>query len=254
MEKDIKDYREKELKSYVIGNIILALIGVGFIDSIVTAIGKEDFWNAGGVIVSSGIVSSLTYIYTYIVDALVPGDAKNTIIWWKSGVPGNRVFSQIKQNNKDKRFTAQEVLEKYAAVYKSIEEAEKSEKKSVENSAWYGAYQRNEKSAQVFVSNRDWLLCRDMCVMTLWIIAGCLLMFWLLKKALPCWLVAVLVTELIGTWGAARVKSKRFVYNVIAKDVHNNHKPADRNAKKSLIAVTIETASELDVYRITKKD
>lgn len=219
MEKDIKDYREKELKSYVIGNIILMLIGGGFVEAIITAIGTEDLWDTFGVILGSGVVSSLVYIYSYLVDALVPGEFKNMIIWWNKDLPGSRVFSEIKSNNKDMRFTTQTVLKKYEIVYKEIEDKPNDERKRIENSAWYGAYQRNENSAQVFISNRDWLLCRDMCVMTLWVIMGSILVFLFLKRSMPSWLVAALLLELIVTWKAARVKSERYVYNVIAKDV-----------------------------------
>ena len=197
-------------------------MGLGAIESIVMSIGSENFWDAAGVIVSSGVVSSLVYIYMYIVDALVPGDVKNKIVWWNEGLPGNRVFSEIKKDNKDKRFTTQKVLEKYEAVFKEIENKDALERQEIENSAWYSAYQRNEKSAQVFVSNRDWLLCRDMCVMTLWIIIGSFLIFFIMKETMPCWLIIVFVIELIGTWWAARVKSRRYVYNVIAKDVYKS--------------------------------
>ena len=220
MENDIKKYREKELKSYVIGNIILILLGLKYIDSILFAIGTENYGATLEFLTSSSLVSSLVYIYTYIIDALVPGDVKNIIIWWNKGIPGNRVFSEIKKNNKDKRFTTEEVLEKYKFVYNEIKKKTETERKNIENSAWYSAYQKNESSAQVFVSNRDWLLCRDMCVMTLWIIIGSILAFVSVKKMPPIWLLGVLIVEFIGTLIAARVKSIRFVYNVIAKDVH----------------------------------
>ncbi len=220
MDKDIKDYREKELKIYVIGNIILILIGIGFVDSIVSAIGKKKIWDVAGVVVSSGAVSSLVYIYTYIIDALIPGDVKNKIIWWRKGLPGNRVFSEIKKKNKDTRFTAKEVMDKYNVVYENIDDKTEAERNRIENSAWYGAYQRNENSAQVYISNRDWLLCRDMCVVTLWVLAGIFFVFCAFKICIPCWLVLVVLAELVAMWIAARIKSKRFVYNVIAKDVH----------------------------------
>ena len=219
MENDIKIYREKELKSYVIGNIILILLGSKYVDYIIFAIGSENIGSTLEFLFSSSLVSSLVYIYTYIIDALIPGDVKNRIIWWNKGLPGNRVFSDIKNNNKDNRFTTEEVLEKYKSVYNEIREKSETERKNIENSAWYNAYQKNENSAKVFVSNRDWLLCRDMCAMTLWIIIGSVFVFITLRKMPPIWLISVLVFELLGTWGAARVKSKRFVYNVIAKDV-----------------------------------
>ena len=145
MEKDIKDYREKELKNYVIGNILLILIGTGILGNLITAIGKENIWDAIDALIGSGVISALIYIYVFLIDCIVPGDVKNWIIWPKAGLPGNRVFSEIMQNNKDKRFTTQVVQRKYAGVYEEISESDSAMRKRIENSAWYAAYQRNEK-------------------------------------------------------------------------------------------------------------
>ena len=224
MEKDIKDYREKELKNYVIGNILLILIGTGILGNLITAIGKENIWDAIDALIGSGVISALIYIYVFLIDCIVPGDVKNWIIWPKAGLPGNRVFSEIMQNNKDKRFTTQVVQRKYAGVYEEISESDSAMRKRIENSAWYAAYQRNEKSAQVFVSNRDWLLCRDMFVMTVWIIIGYIFALCFMRKSSPCWMNVVFLVELAATWAAAKIKSKRFVYNVIAKDLYSGER------------------------------
>ena len=59
-------------------------------------------------------------------------------------------------------------------------------------------------------------------MMTLWILVGMILTFCVCKVSIPCWLMMVMIIELIVTWLAARVKSERYVYNVIARDVHKN--------------------------------
>lgn len=227
MEKNIKDYREKELRNYIIANILLILIGTRKIDSIVSAISEKNVWEAVEVFVGSGVISILVYAYVYIIDCLIPGEIKNSIIWKIKGMPGTRVFSEIRQNNKDWRFSKEIVFEKYSKVYKDIDKAEGGEKNKIENSAWYGAYQRTEKYASVYVSNRDWLLCRDMCVMTIWILLGFITISIILKTICSLrfiFLIIFILIEGLATWFAARNKGNRYVYNVIAKDVY--HKEA----------------------------
>ena len=46
MEKNIKDYREKELKTFVLGNILLILVITGAINDIASLIGEDNLWKA----------------------------------------------------------------------------------------------------------------------------------------------------------------------------------------------------------------
>ena len=78
---DIKDYRNKELKSYVIGNILLILFFSGpfkdiFLQDIDTVL---DIW---GTIIESALVSSIIYIYVFLLDSLLPGNLKQRIAYF----------------------------------------------------------------------------------------------------------------------------------------------------------------------------
>lgn len=43
MERNLKDYREKELKMYVMGNILIILVGTGMIKDIALLMGEKIF-------------------------------------------------------------------------------------------------------------------------------------------------------------------------------------------------------------------
>lgn len=89
----------------------------------------------------------------------------------------------------------------------------------MQNGSWYRIYQKYENQAQVYISQRDYLLLRDMTIMTLWIGVIHFLLSWFLKRSVPIELIKMLVAEFLLLWIAARVKGERFTYNVIAKDV-----------------------------------
>lgn len=228
MEKDLKDYREKELRNYVIGNILIILLGTGQIQEIITATGTKNSWDAISAFINSGVIATLVYIYVYLIDSLIPGSIKDKLIWVRKGMPGTRVFSEIRKGHEDFRFSKEMALTKYKEVYREIDDAKgndlkESEIRKIENLAWYSAYQRNEKTAQVYVANRDWLLCRDMFMMTIWSIAGFAITVFFLHPnpsyGFYCSFIICLI-ELGVTWLVARIKGERFVYNVIAKDIH----------------------------------
>ena len=80
MEKNIKDYREKELKTFVLGNILLTLTITGAINDIATLIGEDDLWKAIAELFESSILSSMVYIFTFVFVLVVQGKIKEKII------------------------------------------------------------------------------------------------------------------------------------------------------------------------------
>lgn len=220
MEKDIKDYREKELKAFVIGNILLILVGTGLIYNIVQPLETDNVWKAVAELFGSSVLLAIIYIYVFIFDAIIPGKIKERIIWPIVGLPGNRIFTIIRQHNKDDRFTTHTALKVYSGLYQQIDaEKDKKECANIQNEFWYVLYQKYEGHAQVYASQRDFLLCRDMTAMMLWIFIGEILLSWYLKAGVLYKLWIVFAIEFFLVWFAARVKGERFVYNVIAKDL-----------------------------------
>ena len=76
MDKDIKNYREKELKSFVIGNILLILISSGLLDRVIVVVDETMAWSAINTILASAVFSSIIYIFVFVADSLIPGKKK----------------------------------------------------------------------------------------------------------------------------------------------------------------------------------
>lgn len=159
-------------------------------------------------------------IFVFVFDSIVQGKLKDRIIWPIKGLPGNRIFLDIAQKDKDERITKEMAQNVYKDIYEEIK-ATKDKKKvaKMQNGSWYRIYQKYENQAQVYISQRDYLLLRDMTIMTLWIGVIHFLLSWFLKRSVPIELIKMLVAEFLLLWIAARVKGERFTYNVIAKDV-----------------------------------
>ena len=235
MDKNIKDYREKELKSFAIGNILLILMVSGILDKIMIITDQSSAWVTINTIISSAVFSSLIYIFVFLADSLVPGNIKDKIIWNISGKPGEHIFTDIGEKLRDNRFTKEQANIQYENIYKAIKgKGKKSiEVRNIQNSAWYRVYKTHESHAQVSVSQRDYLLCRDMCVMTPLMMVGYLFLQWYRHLNVSCEMILLLAVECILLLLIARNKGRRFAYNVIAIDISKNMK----EEKKSEIVI-----------------
>ena len=218
MKKDIKDYREKELHAYTIGNILIILLGTGLLDAIILRVSNS--WDIVNTLLSSAVFSSLIYIYVFLADSVIPSKIKDCIVWPKSSMPGHHIFTDIRDKKRDLRFTQEEAIEKYNAVFERIDAVSCSKaKKDIQNSEWNNIYRKHEKKAQIYVAQRDYLLCRDMNTMTILLIIGFFALVVYYRQAFSWGTLAILVAEFVITWLTARSKGNRFAYNVIATDL-----------------------------------
>ncbi len=224
MSNDIKDYRNSELKSYVIGNILLVIVSSGLLDKILLFTESTENYNIFNTLLSSTILSSIMYIYIFLADSVIPSELKERIIWLFSGLPGERVFSDIKRKCKDTRFSSNEASELYKEVYKSIKKADKKSKKRVENHNWYLIYKKYESHEQILTSQRDYLLCRDLVFMTFYIFIGYIILQISRLDVVSWKMIGVFIVEFAISWVCACIKGRRFVYNVIALDIAKNDK------------------------------
>lgn len=215
---NLKDYRENELKQYVIANALVFLLVHGFID----------FANADNIKLVQRIVSllgttllaSIIYIFTILVDSVIDDKIKNKIVnLYFMKLPGEYIFTEIKNKNKDIRFTTDKALQKYSHIYSEIP-INLDERKKYENSQWYKIYNQYREAPMVFMSNRNYLLMRDMYISTMVILVlyfiACFFFKWLTYEKL---FIIYLLGILIITNVATHIKAKRFVYNVIALDI-----------------------------------
>lgn len=220
---NIKEYRRDELKSYVIGNILLFLFLSGVLDTAVFA-ESNNYYNLFGVIVQSAIFSSVIYIYVFLLDSIIPGNYKFQIAYLPFGkMPACTIFSEMEKSIKDNRFTQEEALKKYAEIYEKMPEDE-VERDNYENSRWYSIYKKYESVEKIYIANKDFLLCRDITIITLMlaILYGCSCVLHLLPFSWE--IIVLLIVEYVITNAAMRGKGKRLAYNVITEDIHSNIK------------------------------
>ena len=218
----MKDYREKELKMYIIACILL-LICLTKKYSLNMEVGNMVLTITP--IIETTLISGVICIFVFISDSLFPSIAKDKIISLFGLIkkPGYTIFSEIEKNNKDDRFITEDVKEKYKNIYDNMPQDKKILYK-YQNKCWYEIYSKNRNEDVIYNSNRDYLLCRDIFFATIFMffIYGCSIM---LKFFSFNWIFMVfMVVMLIINYFTTMFKAKRLVYNVIAFDLTNMDK------------------------------
>lgn len=98
--------------------------------------------------------------------------------------------------------------------------ADKSEKLKYENAKWYEIYNKHRDKTMIQVSNRDFLLCRDIFIATVNIFILFLLLVSLGAFIFNVYFVIYLGIIAILSNVSARHKSERLVRNVITLGVN----------------------------------
>lgn len=216
---NIKDYREKELKTLVIANIlvILCLNGLITFDGILE---EKNYMKLLITIINSGLFASIIYTLVTVCDCMISSGLKRYIVFWWCPMSGETVFSDIKIDAKDGRFTSAEAIESYEDIYNNLP-SEKKVCRQYENSKWHDLLRQHESETKVLITHRDYLMCRDMATVTVLMIVVYIILSSVMKlitfnKKAVIYLSAVYLVCMIAT----RVKSKRFVKTVIACDLH----------------------------------
>ena len=161
---NIKDYRENELKQYVVATSLLFLLLHGFIDFS----NPQNIDYIKGIVsfIGTSILTSVIYIFTLVIDGVMDDKLKNVIVnLWFMKLPGEYIFTEIKAKNKDIRFTTEEALQRFSAIYSNIPTNDRK-KRIYENSQWYKIYSKHRENPVIFISNRNYLLMRDMYIST----------------------------------------------------------------------------------------
>ena len=135
MDNNLKDYREKELKNYVIGNALIIIVLLGIFNTLLDVKMDESTNNIlltlSSEIISAGIFSSILYTYVFILDAIIPGNWKDSICNLCRPLPGEIIFEEIREKANDKRFTKEKALQKYANIYEIIDNLIGKENKNI---------------------------------------------------------------------------------------------------------------------------
>ena len=214
---DIKDYRNNELKNYVIGNILLVLYFSSIFDNLFTLDINSNL-NIWKTLIESALVSSI--IYVFLLDSLIPGDIKQKVAYFHIGkLPGYTIFTKMKQNNKDDRFTHADIVKKYASIYSNMPVGKK-EKGKYENAQWYKIYNNYKNESKILIANRDFLLSRDLTIITIMLIIIYFILIGLKIIVFSKTIVTVMLIELIVSNISMRGKATRLAYNVISEDIY----------------------------------
>ena len=217
---DLKDYRKKEIPMLLLGNILVLLYFLKIFD--VTQISKDNMeWiNLIFTILNSTILSSVLYIFTIVLDGIFSDKIKYKLLYLFFGkMPGEVVFSEIKKNNKDIRFSYEDLYKNHPEIFDNMPSEIKAQRK-YENKEWYKLLKKHQSKDMVFQSHRDSLMLRDMYCNNILVLIMYLVLsvgFGVLKFSLHYIIFVILLTVLLNI--AARNKGKRFVYNVIASDM-----------------------------------
>ncbi len=235
----MKDYRKEELKSYAIGNILFILTLSGVFDSVLSK-NIKDLIDVAHLILESTLLSSILYIYIFIIDSMIPSSLKDKISCFPFNKPGMVVFIKIKSNGilyRDDRFTVNDASKKYEEIYRGIDQINqklkvakdnkqkrdlKKELKKYQNNKWFDIYLQHKDDNAVSEIQKDSLLNRDINVITVSILVLYLIIcFCSSAIKLNSTIIYLLLAEFVVTSIAAKSRAIRFVLTVISRDICN---------------------------------
>lgn len=219
----MKDYREKELKMYILACILLLIcLTKGY--SIKMEAGETIV--AISAVIDTTLVSSCIYIFVYISDALFSSGMKDKLVSLFGLIkkPAYTVFSNIEKNDVDDRFVKTEVIKQYKEIYANMPE-DKKQGYIYQNANWYKIYSKHRDVSMIYSANRDYLLCRDMFISTISLFVLYIISVIAKLFNFNIFYILFLIVMLIVNQLTTHIKARRFVYNVIAYDLtHGDNK------------------------------
>lgn len=222
--KNLKEYRDNELKWYLLANILLMIVSSGFfvfgetIESWITGISS---------VLNVTVFSSAIYILTFVFDSVVPSRIKVFLVFLWKRQPSCTIFSDMEQKFEDNRFALEDAKKKYAKIYERIKD---EPKKFDQTPLWYEIYNRNRENTIVFGSNRDYLLLRDMHAQTIILMLVYIIIWRMAGNMVFSWKYIFYLTSMVILLNiSARVQGKRLMYNVLSVDINqpNRNTEAD---------------------------
>jgi len=213
---NLKNYRENELKWYILAYLLLV---VGVANPQLLQVTDVDWISKIEKLVLSALISGVIATLSFVFDSIFSNTTKDVLIYLGfTKRPGSTMFSRIKKGKTiDNRFDTAVAKVKYKSIIDGIATAEK--KKIYENSNWYSIYYKHKSDVSVESTHRDYLLCRDLYITTVSmllltgaVMATCLIAFsWIL--------IGYLLIMLFCLNIATHIKAHRFTNTVIAIDI-----------------------------------
>jgi len=214
----MKNYRDSELKSYVIAAILIYFITVNGISGLLK---QEDISILQLVIelLNIAIISSSIYAFVFVLDSVYGSDLKRKLVFLFTDEPGQIIFEVIKKNKNDIRFSNTDVEKYYENIYSHMPQ-DKNKKKTYQNQQWYRIYHQYRDIEMVTTSAKDFRLCRDIFISTINIFIIYFILC-IISEIVEFnkYYIGFLITMIIISNIATKNKGKRWVYNVIAHDI-----------------------------------
>jgi hypothetical protein len=220
-----KEYRNKELKYFIISEIGMFVL-LNYKNDFSQLLTTNSFFT---ILISSPVL----YFYCLILDVVVPRNLKNTFclyinkdnfhMFFQS--PGRTIFALLKENKvKDMRIDKSKVQTKYSDIFELIKKCQTS-KYEKQNSIWYqikSNLEKDGKNAKLETIEKEYLLFRDM--LSMHIVLN-LIYFTFHLFGIVIYVKAsfayIFVTYIV-LFLCVRSASNKFVIEVIVQDLQNN--------------------------------
>ncbi|MCL1880814.1 MAG: hypothetical protein FWF76_01395 [Oscillospiraceae bacterium] len=217
--KDLKDYRGREQSMWVIANVLVFLITHNFIS--VNTSELIETANTLSELFTAVILTVIAFGFIFVVECLFSTELKSKLLYLFGlfSLPGCTIFTNIKNKNRDKRFSYNSLVEKYPTIFENLPRDKKARKR-YENEHWYSIYNQHRNESIIHFSNRDSLMCRDVYISTLTMLVLYIAVSVAELVTFNCGYLMFLTLLVITTNIGANRKANRFAYNVIAYDVN----------------------------------
>ena len=223
---NLKDYRDKELRSFHFLLIMLFFItdlGPDVISQL-----NEYFEESLTYIILKLLYSFSVPVMITIFENIISDNLKNKLLILPRY--GEVIFSELETKKvNDDRIDINKALDKYETIIMRAHWAmNPKERRKTENKAWYEIYKKYDGNRPAVDSTqRNYLLCRDMYITSLFAfaiyIAFSVYYHFFKKMNLFNWAYClILVTAIIVTFGMTQLRMRRFVCTVIAEDLANH--------------------------------
>lgn len=218
----MKDYREKELKWYILAYLFL-MIGINS-TGLITSV-SEDWFGSIEKLLSSSLLAGVICTLAFVFDCLYTAELKDLLLCLGfTTLPGKTVFTRLSKGKiNDMRIDVEKAQEKYKDVISGLP-SNKKEKERYENTKWYSLSRIHEDDPRVKTAHRDYLLTRDLytTTITMFVLTAASMGF---RVVAFSWiLVGYLIAMLILTNVATHFRAHRFVNSVIAVDMNPKQK------------------------------
>ncbi|GLB46205.1 hypothetical protein WR164_01840 [Philodulcilactobacillus myokoensis] len=216
MHNNLKDYKQKEIQYFIIANLLVIFTFSTRIDSILYINNYRSLINLAPLIGGMGII----YVYFIILDSVISTNIKNLLVFLgNSRLPGNTIFNKLySKKYKDFRIS----IEKLQLFYKDTWNEINEDGNITQNNKFYSFYKNVKNDDLIFYSNKNYLLMRDMNVISFLFMIFYPFIFLLIHFVFyNGWVQMFFVILWVMTLYASHSTGYKFAKNVLISNYYN---------------------------------